>query len=68
MLGQFINLGQGQLTGVFAASQRDSRFFGGQHPPVVRLTATKQPSRDFGADIDVPPPGRITSAVLNAII
>ena len=67
MLGPFIPSGQGRINGFIAASQPASRLHGGQYPQADMLAVSKQPSRDFGANIDVPQPGHITRALLSVI-
>jgi hypothetical protein len=67
MPGPFITLGQGRVNGFIAASQPASRLSGGQYPQADTSAAIKQPSRDFGANIDVPQPGHITRALVSVI-
>jgi hypothetical protein len=63
----FIPSGQGRVNGLITASKPASRFPVGQYPQVIMPAAVKQPSRDFGTNIDVPQPGHITRALVSVI-
>jgi hypothetical protein len=63
----FIPFRQGRVISFIAASQPDSRLPRGQYPQADIPAPIKQPSRDFGANIDVPQPGHITRALLSVV-
>ena len=63
----FISSGQGRVNGFVTGSQSAPRLPGGQYPQANVPAAIRQPSRDFGANIDLPQPGHITRALVSVI-
>jgi hypothetical protein len=56
-----------RINSYITGPQPTSRLPVGQYPQANVPAAIKQPSRDFGANIDVPQPGHITRALVSVI-
>jgi hypothetical protein len=67
MLGQSITLGQRQAYGFIVASQPASWLSGGQRPLADMPSTAKHASRDFGADVRIPPLDRITRTLVDVM-